>query len=126
MDHLFTAKLGAVGRKGAGSTSVARQVWNEHAQVLRGEGVRQVRHDFFIGGETVEENDVTMDVIVAVVEDVSDHMAPVGVDPHGRLTDMRNTRQNETSDAQEHADSGAENRRLQHAKRAEAKPLRAA
>ena len=50
----FNTRFYARGRKWAGRFSVAGKIGHENAQILIGEFLRRVCHDFFVRGETVK------------------------------------------------------------------------
>jgi hypothetical protein len=57
VDEGECAGVVAVWRVWSGSASVAGKIGNEYAEILIGELLRIEGHDFFVGGEAVEEND---------------------------------------------------------------------
>ena len=91
-DELVREGVGAGGGarevEWAGRAAVAGKIGDEDTEMLQSEGVREVRHDFLVSGEAVEEDDRALGV-VAGVEDVGDHAAAAGVDDDGVAPEMR-------------------------------------
>jgi hypothetical protein len=125
-NHLLAAGLRSVWRKGAGGAAVARKIRNEDTQILGSKGPRQIRHDLFVGGEAVKQNDIAPNMIVPVVEDIGDHVAAARVDPYRDLSRVRGAGKKETNYAEQYAEGGSQSGGLQHAERAKSEALQVA
>ena len=95
-------------RKRTWRAPVPGQIRNKHAKVLLSESVRQVRHDFLVSGQAVEEHDSSLGCVASQVKNVGDHVAAACVDHDRGLAVRHGSRHDKAHDAQQGACDGAD------------------